>query len=572
MRVRPVSWAFLALSCGLSGVFGLALGCESRVSLGGRCAGDAECGALRCLYGRCRAECVTSPDCGGTLECNDGVCAERTEACSASDPCTDPTQACAGTICAVRCTAEGTCDPSSECVPRVGGRVCVPRVLGVDAGLEVDASIASDVSESSDTGLDAGPPTHAITDLCVGIYHMCVVDGPLGTVRCWGVGHGGELGGGEALSASSSDVIDCMAQNDGMTCFATFTPRTVVDRAGPIRDIVELQCGERSSMARTRDGRLYSWGIGTDGQLGRDYTPPVAHAYEEYAGLVTDRLGTALEGVLGVALGSRHACAILADRTLCWGAAYALPVGQLGNGADVSFEYGALAATELGVTRGAAMTTISTCAIDATGVHCVGLNEVGVVGEQTSVDAIVRSPANAVELVGLTGSPRSIVAGSQFYCALFGDTPGCWGQGVEGALGRGEVIDYPMRCPDGMSYCDPRAEAISSPLRFDSIASGPGASTVCGTSGGRVYCWGASERGQAGSDRVFAPRDPILDTSGLPLENVRVVRVGGRTSCALTDDEALYCWGSNQWGHFRTALDPADGSVQHPRATRVPLD
>lgn len=92
------------------------LGCESRVSLGARCATDGECGALRCDYGRCRAACTVDGDCGGELVCNQGVCAERDESCSSGSGCLHASLACADTICAPRCdTAPCPSAPSSAC-------------------------------------------------------------------------------------------------------------------------------------------------------------------------------------------------------------------------------------------------------------------------------------------------------------------------------------------------------------------------------------------------------------------------------------------------------------------------
>jgi hypothetical protein len=155
------------------------------VSLGARCALDRECSGLRCLYGRCRAECGPGRECGGSLACIDGVCASADESCSAIDPCDAPELACAGSICAPRCAA-GSCEAGAVCEERLGEQVCVPAERASDAGT------LSDSAHETDAGT---PMTQAAARLCASPATACFVR-PNGRVYCWGWNQAGMLGDG----------------------------------------------------------------------------------------------------------------------------------------------------------------------------------------------------------------------------------------------------------------------------------------------------------------------------------------------------------------------------------------
>lgn len=571
------------------------LGCEARVSLGGSCLYHSQCDGLRCLYGRCRAECLADIDCSAGQACNSGVCAAPDESCSEGDPCVNPELACAGSICARRCSSDRRCDGDAVCEDRTGGSVCVPadlpdgggaRDAGFDAPLEsIDApgldALEMDAPDEDqdarvrpDATLDAlripldGPrrdafvPAGRVRDLCVARYYACIV--PVdGTVWCWGVGHGGELGGGEPLALGPGGVVSCEPFGAiGSVCSLNLVQ--VVDASDrPLTNVRQVSCGERATLALTNDGFLYSWGEGSNGQLGRAFTGTGNAA----AARVTDRTGRVLDGVTGAALASRHGCAWIGTTPHCWGARYDAAHGQLGT--LEPFEPGAVRATTFGAVTAIAMTDLGTCFVDDLGfVSCAGLNEAGSMGSPEPLDTTIHPP-----LLGWTvpGAAGSIVMGNQFGCALVGDQPYCWGQAVEGALGRRDTAATVATCPDPRreTYCDPSAQPLYGGRSFDQISAGAQASTVCGVSGGRVYCWGSSEQGTAGSPtRRDYPTDPIELEGGTILEDVRLVRVGGATACALTNADALYCWGSNQSGHLRMAPD----EDQHTQAVRVLTD
>ncbi|MEM9188265.1 MAG: hypothetical protein AAGF12_03775 [Myxococcota bacterium] len=140
----------------------------------------------------------------------------------------------------------------------------------------------------------------------------------------------------------------------------------------------------------------------------------------------------------------------------------------------------------------------------------------------------------------------------------------CWGGNSSGALGAGLPIE-------SRSYATPQAVGT----RFRSVSVGDG--TACAiedlraidpTSRLTLYCWGQNDRGQLGIGSAGppqnAPTDPVL-----PERSWREVSVGEDHACALTEDDRLFCWGSNIENAFdgrvgQTGVEPERDFVETP--------
>ncbi len=149
-----------------------------------------------------------------------------------------------------------------------------------------------------------------LTHLDIAGWLACGLDAG-GRLRCWGEGRGGMLGDG--LEETSARPVQPTGLETGVTGFDT----------GGGADLTT-----NDSTCAIQLGQLLCWGANEWGQLG-DGTEERALEPRMHAGLP----GTPVS----VAVGGRHACALLDDgRVYCWGDGRA---GQLGDGGvEPSFE------------------------------------------------------------------------------------------------------------------------------------------------------------------------------------------------------------------------------------------
>jgi hypothetical protein len=172
-------------------------------------------------------------------------------------------------------------------------------------------------------------------------------------------------------------------------------------------------------------GKLWCWGAGVNGRLGRGTTEssPVAVPVLAAAG------GPELSDVKKVALGPSHACALKTDGSLlCWGTNTA---GELGIGkTDASAALPAPVSALLNSVVDIAVAGNISCAVTADGgVWCWGTNQYGWLGNGLpSGQALV--PGHVLESAGgssFGGAERVGVIWGQF-CAIKKDhSLWCWG-------------------------------------------------------------------------------------------------------------------------------------------------
>lgn len=113
----------------------------------------------------------------------------------------------------------------------------------------------------------------------------------------------------------------------------------------------------------------------------------------------------------------------------------------------------------------------------------------------------------------------------------------CWGWGMRGQLGNGESTEF-----------SGPVQVIGHRFRQISV----GEFHACGvTTGGKGVCWGSGEWGALGNGELedgFAPVEVLIP------EGQEIVRIeaGYDTSCALTIEGELYCWG---WQYVVDSFD-----------------
>jgi alpha-tubulin suppressor-like RCC1 family protein len=146
-------------------------------------------------------------------------------------------------------------------------------------------------------------------------------------------------------------------------------------------------------------------------------------------------------------------------------------------------------------------------------------------------------PAQTLLLVGRPFT--QIAAGGNHTCGV--DPVGqawCWGLNSNGEIGDSTYQVFrvtPVAVKHGAT-------------RFVEIQTGAG-HTCARTAAGQAFCWGKNEDGQLGDGATYLSRyDPIAVQQGA----TRYVRLalGHRHTCALSDANRAWCWGSNQDGQL----------------------
>jgi prepilin-type N-terminal cleavage/methylation domain-containing protein len=111
--------------------------------------------------------------------------------------------------------------------------------------------------------------------------------------------------------------------------------------------------------------------------------------------------------------------------------------------------------------------------------------------------------------------------------------------------------------PPGVSF-DTATGDLTGPdalaWNFQAVQVSTGREHACAVTGEQqVTCWGSNQYGQLGSDSYqdsLTPVSVISQEGDGPLSNVTQVSTGAQHTCAVTSGSELYCWGSNQFGQL----------------------
>lgn len=137
-------------------------------------------------------------------------------------------------------------------------------------------------------------------------------------------------------------------------------------------------------------------------------------------------------------------------------------------------------------------------------------------------------------------------------CAAAANGVWCWGDNSSGQLGDGTLVSRQSPARVARDFGD----------QVVSLASK--AATTCAlTKSGDVWCWGNNAGSIAGAEGVLYQLSPNqVDLGG---RSARQVAVGGDFACAVTTENEIVCWGSNNYHALGVA-----GLPQTARA--VPID
>ena len=265
--------------------------------------------------------------------------------------------------------------------------------------------------------------------------------------------------------------------------------------------------------------------------------------------------------------GSYHTCAIVGGGDVkCWGynATGQLGLGDTDNRGDDTAEMGDdLPTVDLGTGRTA--TAIiggydNTCAIlDGGDVKCWGSNtfaQLGLGDHDDRGDETGEMGDNLPTVdLGTGRTATAIAADDLFTCALLDNgAVKCWGNNAFGQLGLGDTA----RRGDGAGEMGDSLPAVDLGTGRTATAITTGSNHTCALlDNSTVKCWGAGSVGSlgqgSGNNRGDGPGEmgDSLATTNLGTGRTATVLTAGQGhTCAVLDNAALKCWGTNESGQL----------------------
>lgn len=386
-------------------------------------------------------------------------------------------------------------------------------------------------------------------------------------VYCWGWGGFGRLGNGAAANSSATVAVD-------------FTGVLVGKTAKSL-----LLSGSHACIVAS-DDQVYCWGYGGDGELGHgaltNSSVPVA---VNTAGVLS---GKTIQKLVGMSSGL---CALASDnKAYCWGYGQH---GALGNGVTGASSSVPVAVDTSGALSGKTVSDIiggddNACVKTTDGhIYCWGEGFLGDKAPDTALEtAFPTSPDMTGALSGLTINQLSL--GKFSACAIASDNHVyCWGDGSSGELGNGQedAVNYPVAILgtessdevilddkfkivlDGKVYIQRSngelfSGALGSALSFqgdfgssdiiEMKSSSGGSKFFCAlTDNEKLYCWGSNSQGILGigsTGGTYGTPQSIDMTGVLSGKSIKSFALGQKFGCVIASDNHVYCWGVNMNG------------------------
>ena len=396
-----------------------------------------------------------------------------------------------------------------------------------------------------------------VRSISTGAKHNCALFAD-GSVQCWGSNTHGQLGNGTTGSGGGTPVTVALPGD---------------------KTALSIHAGDEHTCALLEDNSLSCWGLQTT--VSSDRTASSGSIARPYLRVFEND-----QSVLSVAMGGTHVCVILDDNsTTCWGTndhgqfgneasqSSAIPedvdlggsvpigMGAGGNSTCALFEDGSLAcwgsnsAGQLGIgktTRILSPTLVETgddtiSSIDGGGKHgcarfsdnslrCWGENERGQLGDNGQLDRF----EDPVEITfGDSKTATSVSTGELHTCAILSDnTLACWGYNGSGRVGQG----------DSSGSVNAPASIGLGPGRTAQAVSAGGSHTCAILDNGKMSCWGEGRSGQLGEgeSRYRAAAYPVT----LGSKTAKKVSAGGTHTCAILNNDKVWCWGKNSSGQL----------------------
>ena len=384
--------------------------------------------------------------------------------------------------------------------------------------------------------------------LVAGNNYNCALLRSSGAIKCWGESDLYQLGqmareniGDEANEMG--DQLSAIKLGGGQTAKA-------------------ISVGISHTCAILSDDTVKCWGYGRKGRLGQGNEHLIGDEAEELEKMATVDLG---KDCTAKAVGWGHTSALLDNDTVkCWGSG---DNGKLGSGEEDDLGDGKdemgnnLPIIDFGNSRTAKAISAGgyhTCAIlSDNNVKCWGSGNDGKLGQE-STDHIGDEEDEVKDMpvvdLGNGRTAKAISAGGGHTCAILDDdTVKCWGSGMTGKLGYGNLLsrgDESDEMGDELPVVN-----LGAGRKAKSISAG-GNNTCVVLDNNTAKCWGGGGHGTLGMGNT----DRIGDNSGemealKPINfgkgrTVKTITAGGSYVCALLDDNAIKCLGYGYHGQL----------------------
>lgn len=416
----------------------------------------------------------------------------------------------------------------------------------------------------STTDLDAYVNSQAVDS---GGKHTCVVS-QNGTLWCWGANDKGQLGLGRTSSFEASPV-----------------------EVPGLANVKEVALGDEFTCVSYTNGaenRVKCWGDNYYGQLGldsKDLTQTSPGADARLGGVTSNVVNGYSTNSLSCA--AHSCCAVItrlsAKALTCWGRNHRYQLGStslstqnIGTGTTNTASFTSpnearVSFADMGETVGVggrlvAMVTMAedfACAMDSTGgVFCWGYNLYGSLGRGTSNQQALSPASNNINL----GVSNGVALGAKtvncysYVCCVVMKTSfqvKCWGQGEGGRLGVG--MFNVGTTPESMGLNLQSVKFGSNTLAMDVNV---GSTQTCVLlSNNNVKCWGKVATEIIGDN---PPEDMMQVLPNYRLSDNRVgLQISGKgaTSCAVTSDYQVVCWGDNSFRQLGGVPNASQGNM-----------
>jgi alpha-tubulin suppressor-like RCC1 family protein len=346
--------------------------------------------------------------------------------------------------------------------------------------------------------------------------------------------------------------------------------------------VKQLVAGHSQVCALRADASVWCWGSNWQGELGAGTDARVDSCPSEPC----SRRPLPVPGIRArsIAAGGGTSCAALEDGGVaCWGDAQFKQIPGARERCTTSNVPCAKAPVAIKGVTDAVQVAVGgwhVCALRKTGqLLCWGGNEHGQVGADRTGNALcardylcVPAPTPVAGVVA-----RQVVAGPFHTCALEQDGHvACWGRDDDGALG-GPPADETCRSPLGARYpCSSKPQRVRALARVARLA--PGGSCAIADDD-RLYCWGDDRYGQLGVGGA-AGRCRVNGEDDLPCARGAVLVEGAGSvtdaaasvehACSIRRDGRVFCWGSDAAAQSGGLPRPIDLCIHIPPDQKTP--